>query len=325
MSAAIISATAGLPLPSYVRLVDVRGGSFKRWLLHSSLRVTAKRIPITGVDAPRLRHRQERFDRRFGKAQPAMRATPVDAGGVAAEWLEVPGSRPDRVLLYFHGGAFLFRFPRIHTGLVGRWCRDLGARALMVDYRLAPEHPFPAASDDCFAAYRWLLASGVRPADIVIGGDSAGGNLALGTLHRIKAAALPLPRCALLLSPVVDFTMSSPSLVMNARRDPMFTLRALTAMRGLYASPQEYLNPAVSPLFGDFTGLPPMLFQVGSEELLLDEAVRAAARAHASGVDVELTIWKRMAHVFQALPVPQAAPANQQIVDFIQRHAGWRA
>jgi acetyl esterase/lipase len=323
MSAEVISATAGFPLPACARLVDAAGGSWKRFLLHSSLRVTAKRMPVTGSNAPLMRRRQERFDRRFGKLDSAIRSTPVDAGGVAAEWIEVPESRADRVLLYFHGGAFIFRFPKVHTGLVGRWCRALGARALMVDYRLAPEHPFPAASDDCFAAYRWLLASGVRPQDIVMGGDSAGGNLALGTLHRIKTAGLPLPRCALLISPVVDFTLSSRSLVVNGRRDPMFTLRALTAMRGLYAEPNEYLNPMVSPLFGNFGGLPPMLFQVGSEELLLDEAVRAAARAHAAGVDVELTIWNRMAHVFQALPVPQAALANRQIVDFIERRTGW--
>jgi monoterpene epsilon-lactone hydrolase len=319
----MISATAGHPLPPYARRVDAPGGGWRRWLLHLSLRMTVRRMAIAAADIADLRRLQERLDHRFGGIDPEARRTPVDASGVTAEWIDVPGSRPDRVIFYLHGGAFMLRFPRTHAALVGRWCRALGARALMVDYRLAPEHPFPAAPDDCLAAYRWLLDQGVAPAEVAFGGDSAGGNLALVTLLRARAAGLPMPRCAVLLSPVVDFTLSSRSLLANERLDPMFTLRGMAAMRLQYARPEQFVDPSVSPLFGDFAGLPPLLFQVGEREMLLDESVRAAERADAAGVGVEVTIWERMAHVFQALPLAQKAAAADEVTGFIRRHAAW--
>ena len=287
------------------------------------LRLTAKRIKIVDADIERLRAQQAGFDEKFARIDPEARCTPVDCAGVAAEWIDLPASRSDRVLLYLHGGAFMFRFPRTHTGMAARWCRSLGARALMVDYRLAPEHRFPAAPDDCHRAYRWLLAQGVSASQIVIAGDSAGGNLALVTLHRIKMAGEPMPACAVLVSPVVDFTLSSKSLVTNQARDPMFTLAGLIALRQLYASPEEFLDPSVSPVYADYAGFPPLLFQAGDLEVLRDESIRAAARAHAAGVPVELEIWADMAHVFQALPLPQAAAATEAIVRFIAKHTGW--
>jgi acetyl esterase/lipase len=248
----------------------------------------------------------------------------VDCGGVSAEWIDVPETLPKRALLYLHGGAFAFRFPKIHAAMVARWCRRLGARALMVDYRLAPEHPHPAAADDCLDAYRWLLAHGYAAREIVIAGDSAGANLALATLHRLKAAGEPQPACAVLLAPVVDFTLSGKSLVTNAARDAMLSLADLVAFRELYSPPERYLDPSVSPLFGDFTGLPPLLFQAGSHEMAVDESMRAAAKAHASGVQVEVEIWDRMPHVFQAIAsLPQAAQAAEHVRRFVARHAGW--
>jgi acetyl esterase/lipase len=311
-------------LPSYARYVVPARGVWRRRSVDAFLRRTAKRQMHGVIDVGRFRAMQPRFDARFAFADPAVRRTPVDAGGVAAEWIEAPESRPARVILYLHGGAFALRFPGTHGGMVGQWCRRLGARALMVDYRLAPEHPFPAGVDDCHAAYRWLLAAGVAPRDVVIAGDSAGGNLVLVTLHGIKAAGEPMPACAVLLSPFVDFTLSSESLVTNERRDPMFTLAAFVAMRRLYAPPERLVDPAVSPLFGDFAGLPPMLFQVGSTEMLRDDTMRAAAKAHAAGVPVEVEIWDRMPHVFMAMHVlPQAAEAAASIVRFIGARAGW--
>lgn len=315
--------TGTAPLPVYARRMTAEGGSFKRFWLHWMLRLTVRRAPVLGEDIGVQRAKHERLDAKFGRVDPAVRRTPVDASGVACEWLEFPEGRAERVLLYFHGGAFMLRFPRTHAALVGGWCRTLGARALMVDYRLAPEHRYPAAPDDCHAAYRWLLAQGVMPANIVLGGDSAGGNLVLATLLRIKAAGEPMPRCAVLLSPVVDFTLSSISLIHNEATDPMFTFAKLAAIRTLYASPERFLEPSLSPLFGDFAGLPPLLFQASGDEALLDESTRAAARAHAAGVPVEFEIWDKMVHVFQALPVPQAQRANQRITDFIRRQTQW--
>jgi epsilon-lactone hydrolase len=312
-------------LPAYAHRIDVPGGALRRRWLHGWLRLAVKRIPLLGADIARLRAINLAWDARLARPSPDVRLAPVDAAGFRGEWLEVPGSRPERVLLYLHGGAFIFRFPQVHAALVARLCRRIGARALMVDYRLAPESPYPAAPDDCHAAYRWLLASGQSPADVVLGGDSAGGNLALVTLQRIRAAGEPSPACGMLLSPAVDFTLSSRSLVTHERSDPMFRLGGLVAMRGYYASPEHYLDPGVSPLFGEFAGLPPLLFQVGGIEMLRDESVRAAARADAAGVAVELEIWERMAHVFQALPLPQAAAALDRLAAFVARHTGWRA
>ena len=289
------------------------------------LRLTAKRMRFLDADIAELRARQAELDQKYGRLDPEARSTPVDCDGVAAEWIDIPGSRPDRVLLYLHGGAFMFRFPRTHPGMCARWCRRLNARALMVDYRLAPEHRFPAAPEDCHRAYRWLLGERTDPKNIVIAGDSAGANLALVTLHRIKMAGEPLPACAAMLSPVVDFTLSSRSLVSNEKRDPIFRLAALIALRELYASPEQFLDPSVSPLYADYAGFPPLLFQVGGIEVLRDEAIRAAERAHAAGVDVELEIWEDMAHVFQALALPQSDAANERIVRFIARHTGWMA
>jgi monoterpene epsilon-lactone hydrolase len=311
-------------LPPYARRIDQPGGALRRWWLHAMLRLTVKRTRVQRADIAALRVRQAAMDARFARIDAATRRTPVTCGAVPAEWIDVPETRPERVLLYFHGGAFMFRFPGVHTGLVARWCRPLAARALMVDYRLAPEHPHPAAVDDCHAAYRWLLAQGQDPRSIALGGDSAGGNLALATLHRIKAAGEPMPACAVLLSPVVDFTLSGESIVANERRDPMFALAGLLAMRRLYAPPERFLDPTVSPLFGDYAGFPPLLFQAGAIEVLADESTRAAAHAAAAGVAVELEIWERMAHVFQALaPLPQAVAADASIVRFVRARAGW--
>nr|ABQ11266.1 lipase/esterase [uncultured bacterium]AKQ70955.1 lipase/esterase [bacterium enrichment culture] len=322
MSAPITRASA---LPPYAKFISPAKGGWQRWATNLLFRLTAKRMLRPDSDLGELRAKVAEMDAKFGHVDAAAKRTPVDCNGVPAEWISVPESRPERVLFYLHGGAFMFRMPGTHAAMVARWCRRLGARTLMVDYRLAPEHRYPAAPDDCHAAYRWLLAQGCDPRSIVIGGDSAGGNLTLATLHRVKLAGEPLPACAVLLSPFVDFTLSGASLYANEDRDPMFTLAGMVALRAHYAPPERFLDPPLSPLFGDFHGLPPMLFQAGSEEMLVDESVRAAAKAHACGVPVELELWDRLPHVFQALEkLPQAAEAAEHIVRFIGERAGWR-
>lgn len=317
------TATGNAPLPAYAQRMDASGGAFRLFWLNRMFHLTTKRALTIDADIQALRIKHKEMDVRFGKIDAEVRHSPVDAGGAVAEWLDAPESRAERVLLYFHGGAFMFRLPHTHASLAGRWSRQLKARVLMVDYRLAPEHPFPAAPDDCHAAYRWLLSQGVDPANVVLGGDSAGGNLVLSVLHRIKAAGEPMPSCAVLLSPFVDFTLSGESLIRNERADPLFTLRGLTALRAHYAPAERFLDPALSPLFGDFAGLPPLLFQAGSTEMLLDESTRAAARAHSAGVEVRFEIWDGMPHVFQVLSLPPAERANRNIVEFIRHHSGW--
>lgn len=303
--------------------IDVGGASIRRWLLHRLLWSSVRNSKITLDRIDELRRENDRRDRRFNKLDPQLQRTRINAGGANAEWIDAPESSDRRILFYVHGGAFCLSFPNLHAALAGRWCRRLGARALMVDYRLAPEHPHPAALDDCLTAYRFLLDQGISAGDVVVAGDSAGANLALALLQQLARAGLGMPRCAVLLSPVVDFTLSSTSLFENAGRDPMFTFQRLAELRLLYAKPEQFLDPAVSPLYGDFTGLPPLLFQAGEIEMLRDESVRAAARARAAGVNAEVQVWRHMAHVFQALPLPQAAAAEARLLEFIGQHTGW--
>lgn len=305
--------------------VAANGGFWRRCALALSLRLTVKGRFKPDADIERLRAMVESLDRRLAPQQGQPRREPVVAPGFAGEWIEAGVVRAQRVILYLHGGAFILRTPRTHAHLLAQWCAPLGARGLMVDYRLAPEHPWPAGLDDCHAAYRWLLAEGVAPEHIVLAGDSAGGNLSLALLHRLKAAGEPLPACAVLLSPFVDFTLSSPSLWMNERSDAMFTFAGMGGLRGLYAQAEQYLHPELSPLCGDYAGFPPLYFQASDSEMLRDESVRAAERARQAGVDVVVELWEGfLPHVFQAFhQLPQARQANARVVDYLARRMGW--
>jgi acetyl esterase/lipase len=310
--------------PGYSRTIT-RRPSLRSAALNALLRVTMRKRLTHDADVVALRRRYEKLDARQFKLDPRVTREDVSCGAVPAEWVSVPESRAERVLLYIHGGSFAFRFPNAHAALAARMSSRLGTRALIPDYRLAPEHPFPAGADDCARTYRWLLQSGVDPHKMVVAGDSAGGNLALVTLQRARAAGLPLPACAVLLSPALDCTLSSPSMAAYDGRDPMLQLANLLVLRSYYVrSPQEYANPEVSPLFADFRGLPPLFFQVGMQELLRDEATRAAEKAHAAGVDVELELWPGVAHVFQIADfLPESSHALDNIARFVRQRAGW--
>lgn len=314
------------PEDPIVRVIEGPGSWHSRAV--SALLRLVLRSPLRhDVDIPALRRRYEEIDARHIPVEEWVRREPVACDGVPAQWVSVPESRPERVVLYLHGGSFAYRFPNAHGNFAARLCQRLEARALMPDYRLAPEHPFPAAPDDCLAAYRWLLARGVRPHNLVIIGDSAGGNLALVTVQRARDDGDPPPACAVLLSPGVDCTLASPSMVDNADRDPMLRLNNLLVLRNHYV-PASHLvtHPHVSPLFGTFAGLPPLLLQVGSTELLRDESIRTAQKARAAGVDVELELWPEMPHVFQIVSfLPESAQALDHIVRFVRSRAGWDA
>jgi acetyl esterase/lipase len=313
------------PQPSYARTIP-RRPSLRSAALNAILRMTMRKRITHDADVVALRLRYEKLDARQFRRDPKVRREEVSCGAVPAEWVSVPESRPERVLLYVHGGSFAFRFPNAHAALAARMSSRLGTRALVPDYRLAPEHPFPAGADDSSRSYRWLLESGFDPRNIVLAGDSAGGNLALVTLQRARAAGLPLPACAVLLSPALDCTLSSPSMAAYDGRDPMLQLANLLVLRSFYVrSPQEYANPEVSPLFADFRGLPPLFFQAGTNELLRDEATRAAEKAHAAGVDVELELWPGVAHVFQIADfLPESSRALDNIARFVRQRTGWR-
>jgi monoterpene epsilon-lactone hydrolase len=307
-----------------VRTIEGRA-SWRSRMLGKVLRLTLRQPLDPAAGLATLRQHYEAIDARYFQPERGVVRHPVECNGVRAEWVSVPESRSDRTLYYLHGGSFAFRFPNAHAAFAARLCRRLGARALIPDYRLAPEHPYPAAPDDCVAAYRWAKANGCNPRDIVFLGDSAGGNLALVTLQRALQAHEPLPACAVLLSPAVDCTMESRSIVDNKDLDPMLSLPDLLVLRSLYVpSPQLYAHPDVSPLFADFTGYPPLFLQAGSSEILRDEAVRTAQRAFEAGVDVELELWPQTLHSFQmASFLPESARALDRIVRFVLMRTRW--
>lgn len=210
-----------------------------------------------------------------------------------------PSAEGEDVLLYFHGGGFVVGSPRVTAHMTAALLRHLEGRAVSLDYRLAPEHTFPAAPDDCLAAYRELLDSGADPRRLVIAGDSAGAGLAVVTMMRARDAGLPMPAAAVLFSPAADLTLSGASIRSKDGVDPFFVPAALEWLFEQYAAGGDRSAPELSPVFADLTGLPPLLIQVGSSELLLDDAVRLAGRAGADEVAVTLEVFPRQPHVFQ--------------------------
>lgn len=246
-------------------------------------------------------------------------AEPVDAGGVPAEWVSAPGVAADRALIVFHGGGYVSGSLRTERALAGRLARATGVRALSVDYRLAPEHPFPAAVEDALAAYRWLVAQGVAPGQVAVAGISAGGGLALALLLALRDAGETPPVCAVLISPFTDLTCSAPSYESRAAAEPILSARWLRECAAWYLAGQDPRAPLASPRFADLHGLPPLLIDVGDAELLLDDATGVAESARAAGVEVTCTVWPGMYHIFHGAAgvLPEAQIALDRIGAFV--------
>jgi phosphinothricin tripeptide acetyl hydrolase len=245
--------------------------------------------------------------------------TPVDAGGVPAEWARPESGREDRVVFYLHGGGYVLGGPHTHRALVAQLAGACGAHALVPDYRLAPEHPFPAAVDDALAAYRWLLRTGVSPTRVAIAGDSAGGGLTVATLLAARDAKLPLPAAAVTFSPWADLELCGESMD-GCTTDPMLTRAILTRMAEAYLNGGDARAPLATPIRGDFKGLPPLLVQVGGREVLLDDSRRLVECARAAGVDATLDLEEEMIHVYQAFAplLPEADAALARAATFIR-------
>ena len=249
----------------------------------------------------------------------------VTAGGRPAEWIRPAGARSDAVLLYLHGGGYVIGSPRSHRHLAEAIARAAGISCLLPDYRLAPEHPFPAAVDDALAAYRSLIEQRkIAPGSIAIAGDSAGGGLTAVTLLSIRQAGLPMPGAAVCISPWTDLTCSAPSYETKAATDPLVMRPGITVMAKEYLGATDPRTPLASPVFADLRGLPPMLIQVGSEEVLLDDATRLAERARAAGVDATIEVWDSMIHVWHwFLPwLDEAQSAVDKIGAFLRGRIG---
>jgi epsilon-lactone hydrolase len=250
-----------------------------------------------------------------------VRREPITAGGIPAEWVAAPGAVAERVVLYLHGGGYVVGSINTHRDLASRISRAAGARSLVIDYRLAPEHPHPAALDDAVAAYRWLLSTGINPGRLVIAGDSAGGGLTVATLVALRDAGLPLPAAAVCLSPWVDLEGIGESMTTKASSDPMIHVDGLRKMAAAYLGGQDPRTPLAAPLYANLSGLPPLLIQVGTAETLLDDSTRLAERARKAGVDVTLEPWEDMIHVwhFFAMMLPEARQAIDRVGEFVAK------
>ena len=246
----------------------------------------------------------------------------VGAGGVSAEWISTPGVAEDRVVMYLHGGGYMIGSMRTHRSPLSYLSRVSDARALGLNYRLAPEHPFPAAVEDSVAAYRWLLAEGVSPRRIAIGGDSCGGGLTIATLVALKYFGDPLPAAGISHSGWTDLAHTGDTFETKAEEDPLIDKEMLEGMAAAYLGDRSRTTPLASPYYADLQGLPPLLVQVGTAEVLLDDSLRLADRAKEAGVDVTLEVWDDMPHVWQAFAsfLPEAREALDHCGQFVQKH-----
>jgi epsilon-lactone hydrolase len=278
------------------------------------------------TEAPTIEQMRAGMDAFVGALAPpeGTRLDPVDAGGVPAEWTAAPGAGDEPVIFYLHGGGYCLGSIATHRSLCGNLSAATGGRVLSVDYRLAPEHPHPAAVDDAVAAYRWLLDQGVSPAKIVIAGDSAGGGLTLAALIALRDQGIALPAAGVPISPWTDIEGTGESMTTRADVDPMVNREGLKIMSDAYVAGGDTRAPLVSPLYADPTGLPPILIHVGDSETLLDDSLRFAERAKAAGVDITVKVWPEMIHVFHAFAplLPEATTAIGEIADFVKKQTG---
>jgi acetyl esterase/lipase len=253
---------------------------------------------------------------------PGVRLIKVKVGDIPCEWLLAPGADPDVRLLYIHGGGFVSGSGGYYIPQTAHISAAAKCAVLLVDYRLAPEHSFPAGLDDCVEAHEWMVSNGpdgpARARATFVAGDSAGGNLTLGTLLALRDQKKKLPAGGISISPTSDFTLVSESLRTVA--DPIISARTMPVFRDMYLGNSDTRNPLASPVFGDYHGLPPILFQIGEYEMLRDDGIRAAQKARADGVSVTLEVWPGMFHVFQSHEplLPEAREAIAHMAEFMK-------
>lgn len=274
-----------------------------------------------------LRQRRAAFERLMASTPDPTRVQirHVAANGVEADliWparLHHPIGK--RAILYLHGGGFYSGSLRTHRNIAGSLAKAASADVLLIDYRLLPEHGFPAQIDDAVAAYRWLLASGYRPENVVVAGESVGGTLAIEVVLRQMRLKGPLPTAVVAMSPVTDFSATGPSVIANAGSDPFMGKAELELIRKAYAGGKSAVDPALSPLYADMTGFPPLLMQVGARETLLDDTLRLQDKARRAGVDVSVEVWPGMIHQWQIFPfwIDDARKSNAKVAEFAISH-----
>jgi monoterpene epsilon-lactone hydrolase len=273
--------------------------------------------------------RRARWEPLFHKICPVPEGTvtePVAGAGLRGEWVSAAGvSRNEpRILLYIHGGGFTAGTAAAYRGLSSHLSAATRCRVLAVDYRWAPEEPFPAALEDCIAGYRWLVGLGASPCNVALVGDSAGGNLVVAMLLALKQDGDAMPAAGICLSPIFDLALTGNSLIARAERDPMILASSLQKCSAAYRGNSDPRNPLMSPLYGDLAGLPPLLLQCGSEEMLRDDSVRLAEKGKAAGVEVTFEEWDEMVHVWHLFAdrLADARKALARIGEFVRAHTG---
>jgi monoterpene epsilon-lactone hydrolase len=300
--------------------VQFKSLSVRARVMRACLRILIKHGLRADSSVEAARRRLNLVGRLVARPPRGTETIAVDAGGVKADRIATLASRRDRHILYLHGGSYVVGWPGLYRDLTWRLATLCRARVLCIDYRLAPEHPFPAALNDAVAAYRWLLAQDADPHRIVLMGDSAGGGLVLATMLRLRDEGVELPAAAAVVSPWTDLALTGESLRLNATIDPMIPVEIAPRVVDLYLAGADPRNPYASPLYGELTGLPPTLILVGSDEVLRDDAVQMAEKMLAAGCNVEIEVWPRMWHVWHMLMrvMPEAMAAIVRIAKFMQ-------
>ena len=298
--------------------------SIQRPLIELLLRWQVKGKFKKNPDVQLLRPIMKQMEPRVSKLPGDIKAEPLHLGGVPAEKLTAEEPRQEAAFLYIHGGGFVGGSPLTHRALTWRLAKDIGIPVYAIDYRLAPEHPYPAGLDDCVAAYKGLLDMGIAPSAILVGGDSAGGNLTLALALRLKAEGLPMPAGLVCLSPATDMTGNGASRHENAGSDALFVSEMMDSLMPVYCPGGDEKDPFLSPLFGDVSGFPPTFFQVGEKEMLRDDSTRMADALQKAGVETTIEVWPKVWHVWQlnADMLPEAREAIAHIVAFARRRLG---
>lgn len=281
-------------------------------------RILREKAVPPGVEIP-LEQLRKGMEKVAFKVADDVQSENVTVAGRAAEWVRASGVQAGRALLYLHGGGYVMGSLTTHRALGGEISRAAQAAVLLVDYRLAPEAPFPAAVEDGVASYRWLLDQGFKPPQLAIAGDSAGGGLAVATLVSARDQGLPMPKAAVLISPWSDLTCSNESYKTRAAADPMITPGGIGRIAGVYLQGKDAKHPYASPNYADLRSLPPLLIHVGRDEVLLDDSIKLDEKARAEGVDSTLEIWDDMIHVWHAFHpmLPEGKQAIARVGAFL--------
>ena len=285
--------------------------------------ITGWYLNLFDIDSLVVTTVRKRLDLLMGMAPTAwgVRVRKDSVAGLYAEWLTPADTPQDKLLLYWHGGAYVMGSCKSHRPFVSHIARQAGVRALLPEYRLAPEHPFPAAVEDSVNVYRALLQQGYEPGNIVVGGDSAGGGLAVAMLLSLRDAGDPLPGAVILLSPWLDLSGQGESMITRADRDPWFHAQHLAKITRHYCDEGELTKALASPVFADASGLPQTLIQVGNDELLLSDSERFAENIRAGGGQVEIDVWPHMWHVWQMFIglMPESRRAVEKLGAYIRK------